>query len=187
MEGAPPDLAASDLTSPADLAMVNSSMDASMPDGLMSLPDTAMPDFSSPDLKPLTVPDLRMVMTGTPDLTMTVSPMPDLAMPDLAMPDLATPDLATPDLSLPDFAKPDFSQPDMSLPDFITLDMTDICQDNTKDGDETDVDCGGSVCASCAAGQSCIKDTDCRSGGCTSNVCDDFPQLYMLYQLELLN
>jgi len=64
-----------------------------------------------------------------------------------------------------------------------TCDATE-CADGVKDGQETGVDCGGSVCDAlgdtCAVGQPCAVDADCTSGGCdaktqlcTSNECTD--------------
>ena len=47
------------------------------------------------------------------------------------------------------------------------------CDDGTKNGDESDVDCGG-ACPGCMVGQACGKDADCASGNCdvgASNVC----------------
>ncbi|MBR4984542.1 MAG: lamin tail domain-containing protein [Proteobacteria bacterium] len=44
------------------------------------------------------------------------------------------------------------------------------CQNSIKDGDETDVDCGGS-CSACAAGKKCAKASDCQSGQCANNYC----------------
>lgn len=41
------------------------------------------------------------------------------------------------------------------------------CNDGTKNGAETDVDCGGGACPTCDIGKSCTMD-----GDCTSNVCD---------------
>src|SRR5947199_232652 len=41
------------------------------------------------------------------------------------------------------------------------------CLDNTKNGSETDVDCGGGSCPACANGRSCVGPTDCQSGSCT--------------------
>lgn len=35
------------------------------------------------------------------------------------------------------------------------------CGDGTKDGSETDVDCGGGVCNGCATGKKCLVGTDC--------------------------
>ena len=43
----------------------------------------------------------------------------------------------------------------------------DHCTNSAKDADETDVDCGGMVCAACSLGANCTADTDCQS-----NVCD---------------
>ena len=49
------------------------------------------------------------------------------------------------------------------------------CRDDILDGDETDVDCGGSCSQLCAGGQSCGDDSDCASGDCQSNVCLSTP------------
>jgi len=49
-----------------------------------------------------------------------------------------------------------------------------FCASLMKDGNETDVDCGGSAngCARCALGKSCIIDQDCVTGSqCTNKVC----------------
>ena len=44
-----------------------------------------------------------------------------------------------------------------------------------KNGDETDIDCGGS-CSACAYGKSCLHDGDCLSGYCDyGNICFDLP------------
>jgi hypothetical protein len=45
------------------------------------------------------------------------------------------------------------------------------CTDKVKNGDETDVDCGGSCPTKCGNGHPCIANTDCSSGSCSSNVC----------------
>ena len=45
------------------------------------------------------------------------------------------------------------------------------CTDGKKDGTETDVDCGGSVCPACASGKACGAATDCVSLVCTGGVC----------------
>jgi hypothetical protein len=37
--------------------------------------------------------------------------------------------------------------------------------------DETDVDCGGATCSSCANGKRCVATTDCVSRICAANVC----------------
>lgn len=45
------------------------------------------------------------------------------------------------------------------------------CSNGVKDGDETDVDCGGSTCAPCGSGASCASATDCSSANCVQKVC----------------
>jgi hypothetical protein len=45
------------------------------------------------------------------------------------------------------------------------------CSDGTKDGAETDVDCGGPSCPRCADGKKCSVTTDCTAGNCASGVC----------------
>ena len=48
----------------------------------------------------------------------------------------------------------------------------DPCQNETMDGNETDVDCGGDSCPACAAGKMCGVPTDCQSMMCAANVCE---------------
>jgi hypothetical protein len=45
------------------------------------------------------------------------------------------------------------------------------CTDKLKNGDETDVDCGGSCETKCAFGKKCTGDGDCGVGTCVTNVC----------------
>ena len=61
-----------------------------------------------------------------------------------------------------------------------------VCDDGEKNGDETDVDCGGS-CTPCDIGESCGVAGDCLSGFCDANTCalcmsntdcDDMPSSY---------
>jgi hypothetical protein len=40
------------------------------------------------------------------------------------------------------------------------------CSDHRADGTETDTDCGGGVCPSCATGLKCSIDSDCASNAC---------------------
>jgi hypothetical protein len=53
------------------------------------------------------------------------------------------------------------------------------CDDDVRNGDETDVDCGGSTCAPCNEGQTCNGDTDCAAtlscsdGTCQAPSCSD--------------
>jgi hypothetical protein len=45
------------------------------------------------------------------------------------------------------------------------------CEDGTRNGDETDVDCGGAVCAACAKGKTCVSEADCLSYVCDAGTC----------------
>jgi hypothetical protein len=45
------------------------------------------------------------------------------------------------------------------------------CFDAIKDGDESDVDCGGSCAAKCASGHTCLVSADCASATCVGQVC----------------
>lgn len=45
------------------------------------------------------------------------------------------------------------------------------CDDGEKNGDETDVDCGGPNCLQCEAGKTCRVDSDCASYVCEDGVC----------------
>jgi len=44
------------------------------------------------------------------------------------------------------------------------------CRDRVRDGDETDVDCGG-ACQPCAAGLACALPADCQSNACDGGAC----------------
>jgi len=48
--------------------------------------------------------------------------------------------------------------------------IADACHDRVRDGDETDVDCGGS-CAPCPGQAACSIGADCQSETCTTGVC----------------
>ena len=45
---------------------------------------------------------------------------------------------------------------------------TVTCVDKIQNGDETDIDCGGSTCPECKSNQKCVTSTDC-----VSNICED--------------
>jgi len=45
------------------------------------------------------------------------------------------------------------------------------CGDGAWNGDEGDVDCGGSCGAKCTAGQHCWSNFDCASGSCVGDIC----------------
>lgn len=48
------------------------------------------------------------------------------------------------------------------------------CTDGARNGDETDLDCGGD-CPGCALGGACETALDCASGACTDRVCTEPP------------
>src|SRR5579859_1862375 len=48
---------------------------------------------------------------------------------------------------------------------------TTSCNDGIKNGLETDVDCGGGICAPCVDGATCLRNGDCQSASCMNGVC----------------
>jgi hypothetical protein len=44
--------------------------------------------------------------------------------------------------------------------------VEDGCVDHRKDGDEADVDCGGTVCPACGTGAICTSNRDCKNSSC---------------------
>lgn len=66
------------------------------------------------------------------------------------------------------------SEPDSAAPveDTAPGDVASSCMNGTRDGDETDVDCGGGLCPKCGAGRTCGGAADCASASCgTDGVC----------------
>jgi hypothetical protein len=51
--------------------------------------------------------------------------------------------------------------------------LNPACDDNIRNGDETDFDCGGS-CGPCDIGSRCKLDADCDEGLCKSGTCEPF-------------
>jgi hypothetical protein len=47
------------------------------------------------------------------------------------------------------------------------------CEDKKTNGDEIDIDCGGTTCPKCGAGKTCKADGDCKSGSCATGKCAD--------------
>jgi hypothetical protein len=45
------------------------------------------------------------------------------------------------------------------------------CTDGEKNGQETDIDCGGSSCPRCADGKACDVGSDCAGGTCSDGTC----------------
>jgi hypothetical protein len=58
----------------------------------------------------------------------------------------------------------------------LTIDLTGTwpatCFDGAKDGNETDVDCGGGQCPGCALGSACAIATDCATASCSASTCE---------------
>lgn len=49
--------------------------------------------------------------------------------------------------------------------------VANTCFDRVQDGDETDVDCGGSCAIACAGGRACTAGEDCQSRACDAGTC----------------
>jgi len=47
------------------------------------------------------------------------------------------------------------------------------CADGVRNGDETDIDCGGPTCGPCSVGSRCVTDEDCMTESCTDSVCTE--------------
>ncbi len=58
----------------------------------------------------------------------------------------------------------------VTVPDAGVDALSVSCTDGAKNGDETDVDCGG-ACGACAEGKSCAESNDCANGTCFSGTC----------------
>jgi FG-GAP-like repeat len=49
------------------------------------------------------------------------------------------------------------------------------CSDQIRNGEETDIDCGGMTCGTCEIGQSCLADSDCEESTCERGTCTPLP------------
>jgi hypothetical protein len=58
------------------------------------------------------------------------------------------------------------------------------CQNHTKDVDESDVDCGGPRCPTCASDEACTRDRDCTSGSCEASSCTRLFTLQYVRQVD---
>jgi hypothetical protein len=61
--------------------------------------------------------------------------------------------------------------PGQDTPGAETPGPTAICTDGIKNGNETDVDCGGGTCPRCATGKTCSTRNDCASARCNAGTC----------------
>ena len=52
--------------------------------------------------------------------------------------------------------------------------LNPLCTDQIRNGEETDIDCGGS-CGRCEVGGSCKSNADCEDSDCQGGVCTAFP------------
>jgi len=97
------------------------------------------------------------------------------------------------DSSVPDSSKPDAAKPPVpcgrlttlckdgekcaGAPDCVSaFCFNGLCKapapaDGVKNGDETDVDCGGSKAPACDDTKGCLVKGDCKSGVCTTKIC----------------
>ena len=76
------------------------------------------------------------------------------------------------DGSPPPDAPPDVTPPDAPPPDATVTpppDASPACQNQMRDGQETDMDCGGPDCLPCAPGRMCMLPRDCTSQVCGGN------------------
>ena len=53
----------------------------------------------------------------------------------------------------------------------VVVTTSNDCSNGFEDGLETDVDCGGGVCAACADGRHCWDGSDCEGGICSAGRC----------------
>jgi hypothetical protein len=63
------------------------------------------------------------------------------------------------------------SEPDMADKIGSLTPSINHCENAIKDADETDVDCGGSLCDTCQNGKACSMNDDCASGNCANDIC----------------
>lgn len=94
----------------------------------------------------------------------------DAAMRDTAPSDTATSDAPTSEGDAAvDAPSPDGGPLDSGARD-AGADAGDRCANGERDGDETDIDCGGS-CEGCAVDATCTTGSDCMTGACLSGTC----------------
>lgn len=63
-----------------------------------------------------------------------------------------------------------YDPPNSSSPYEVPIEQAPTCSDNIRNGDETDIDCGGS-CKPCQVGLSCSIDDDCTGKACIAQRC----------------
>ncbi|HDP73397.1 MAG TPA: hypothetical protein ENN46_00345 [Candidatus Woesearchaeota archaeon] len=68
------------------------------------------------------------------------------------------------------------SRPSGGSRGFISAPAT--CEDGIRNQDETDIDCGGSICQPCALDKNCNNDSDCISNYCLNGTCSVKPTCF---------
>lgn len=100
-------------------------------------------------------------------------PTPDASVSDASMTDSGSSDAGSPDGGSTDAgsdAGTDGGTPPPPVDAGNDTAPTPTCTDQTRNGNETDVDCGGS-CPKCGTGAMCGVPADCTSGLCPSGLC----------------
>lgn len=136
-----------------------STSDTSTPDSNTTTRDTSTGDDLSPDPDTGTSQETR---DGEPDEER------DTDITDTEAPDDTGFSPETGDAE-PDTLEPSDTQ-DVPTDGGQDTDTAPTCSDGIENGDETDVDCGGS-CAPCSTGASCSSNSDCSGDWCRSDTC----------------
>uniref|UniRef100_A0A383VI98 Uncharacterized protein n=1 Tax=Tetradesmus obliquus TaxID=3088 RepID=A0A383VI98_TETOB len=61
---------------------------------------------------------------------------------------------------------------------FFSRVAAQTCTDTARNGQETDLNCGGPVCPKCLTNRMCLVNNDCLSGSCVNGRCAEPPQCY---------
>jgi len=106
----------------------------------------------------------------------TSAPAVSTRTPTSSLTDAPTPPRSTTSANGESTSPPTFSPlpPDPSKSDVnaqLALALRDVCTNSIIDGFETDIDCGGSVCALCDMNKRCKKNSDCATMFCTNATC----------------
>ena len=103
-------------------------------------------------------------------LTLAVAGCGDTTSPDgAAAQDLAKP--VNPDLAVAASADLAAPSPDLAAELDSAMPPAPSCMDGVKNGDESDVDCGGATCTKCGDGKECKAGADCASAACAMGKC----------------
>jgi len=143
---------------PADTGTLDTSV------GDTSVGDTSVTDTGTTDTG---TGDTSVADTGTGDTS-----VGDTSVGDTSVGDTGVMDSAIPDGGLPVGATCSMSSDCASGICIVRICRAPACADGILNGDETDTDCGGPLCAGCDPGDMCGGASDCASGICTGGTCD---------------